>query len=80
MVVNSKLTFEPHVRSIAKRASRSLGILRRAWRIFADPDLVVRYSWSYLLSLIEYCSSVWGSAAGSHLKLLDRVVRGASIC
>ena len=42
MVVDSKLTFEPHFWSIAKRALRSLGILRRAWKIFADPVLVVR--------------------------------------
>ena len=89
MVVNSKLMFEPHVRSIAKRASRSLGILRRAWRIFVDPGLVVRCFlappsvwrcfWSYLLPLVKYCSPVWGSAAESHLRLLDRVVRSAYI-
>ena len=76
MVGDSKLTFEPHVRSIAKKASRNLGILRKAWRIFANPGLVVRCFWPYLLPLLEYWLPVRGSAAESHLTLLDTVVRG----
>ena len=31
----------------------------------------------FVLSVLEYCSAVWCSAAGTHLKLLDRVVSGA---
>ena len=53
MVVDSKLTFELHVWSTAKRASRSLGISRRAWRIFADPGLIVHSFGLYLLPLLE---------------------------
>ena len=30
-----------------------------------------------MLPVLEYCSSVWCSAADSHLKLLDKVVRSA---
>ena len=48
------------------------------WRICADPGLVVRFYWLYLLSFLEYCSPVWGSAAESHMKLLDSVIRGAN--
>ena len=33
--------------------------------------------WSFVLPVLEYCSAVWCSAADSHLKLLDRVVRSA---
>ena len=29
------------------------------------------------MPVLEYCSAVWCSAADSHLKLLDRVVRSA---
>ena len=32
----------------------------------------------FALLLLEYCSAVWCSAADTHLKLLDRVVRDAS--
>ena len=33
--------------------------------------------WSFVRSVLEYCSAVWRSAYDSHLKLLDRVVSGA---
>ena len=32
----------------------------------------------FVLPVLEYCSAVWCSAADSHLRLLDRVVSGAS--
>ena len=78
MIVDFKLTVEPHVRSIAKRALHSLGVLHRAWRIVADLGLTVRCFWLYLLLLLKYCSPVWNSAAESHLNLLDRVVKSAN--
>ena len=31
-----------------------------------------------VMQVLEYCSAVWCSAADTHLKLLDRVVWGAS--
>ena len=31
----------------------------------------------FVLSVLEYCSAVWCSAADTHLKLLDRAVSGA---
>ena len=31
----------------------------------------------FILSVLEYCSTVWCSAADTHLKLLDRAVSGA---
>ena len=42
--------------------------------LFGDPVLVSRCFWRFLLLVLEYCSSVWMSAAVSHLDLLDRVV------
>ena len=38
-------------------------------------SLILRSFYSFVLPVLEYCSSVWCSAADSHLKLLDRVVR-----
>ena len=35
----------------------------------------MRSFWSFVLPVLEYCSAVRCSAADSHLKLLDRVVR-----
>ena len=48
-----------------------------SWNTFHDRSLLQRSFWSFVLSVFDSCSSVWCSAAYSHLKLLDRVVRCA---
>ena len=81
VTLDCKLTFEHHVRLLAKSVSQKLGIMRRVWRIFGDRALLRRCFFCFVLPILEYCSAVWGSVAPCHLKLLDRVVRGASfIC
>ena len=52
--------------------------MRKSCQIFHDRSLLVRYFWSFVLPVLEYCSVVWCSAADSHLKLLDRVVSSAN--
>ena len=51
--------------------------MRKSWQVFHDRSLLLRSFWSFVLSVLDYCSAVWCSAADSHLKLLDRVVRSA---
>ena len=51
--------------------------MRKSWQVFHDRSLLLRSFWSVVLSVLEYCSAVWCSAADSHLNLLDRVVRSA---
>ena len=70
-------TFERHLRSVSSAAAQRLGIMRKSWQVFQDQSLLVRSFWSFVLPVLEYCSAVWCSAADSHLKLLDRVVRSA---
>ena len=43
--------------------------------MFRDNSIVSRCFWSFILPVLEYFSSVWMSAAVSHLPLLDWVVR-----
>ena len=52
--------------------------MRKSWQVFHDRSLLLRSFWSFVLPVLEYCSAVRCSAAYSHLKLLDRVVRSAS--
>ena len=73
---DSKMTFEKHLRSVSRAASRRLGILRKSWRVFHDRALLGRCSRGFAQSVLEYCSAVWCSAADTHLKLLDRAVSG----
>ena len=51
--------------------------MRKSWQVFHDHSLLLRSFWSFVLLALEYCSAVWCSAADSHLKLLERVVRSA---
>ena len=58
-----KMTFEKHLRSVSRAASQRLGISRKSWRVFHDGSLLVRCFWGSVLSVLEYCSAVWCSAA-----------------
>ena len=72
VTLDSKLTFETHVRSVATRVSQKVGLLRKCRRIYGDDDIIRNCFYSFILPHFEYCSPVWGSAADTHLKLLDR--------
>ena len=63
---DSKMTFEKHLRSVSRAASR----------VFHDRSLLGRCFRGFVLPVLEYCSAVWCSAADTHLKLLDRAVSG----
>ena len=65
-----------HLRSVSIAASQRLGILRKSCRVFHDRSLLGRCFRGFALPVLEYCSTVWCSAADTHLKLLDRAARG----
>ena len=46
--------------------------------MFHDRSLLGRCIRGFVSPVLEYCSAVWCSAADTHLRLLDRVVSGAS--
>ena len=71
------MTFEKHLRSVSTATSQRLGILRKSYGIFHDRSLLGSCFLGFVLPVFEYCSAVWCSAAYTHLKLLDRAVRGA---
>ena len=75
---DSKMTFEKNLCSVSKAASQWLGTLRKSWQVIHDRLLLVRWFRGFVLPLLEYCSAVWCLAANTHLKLLNRVVSGAS--
>ena len=79
VALDAKMTFEKHLRSVSSAAAQRLGIIRKSWQVFHNRSLFLRSFWSFVLPVLEYCSAVWCSAADSHLKLLDSVVRSAGI-
>ena len=72
------MTFEKHLRFVSRAASQRLGFLRKFWQVFHDRLLLERCFMGFVLSVLEFCSAVWWSAADTHLKLLDSIVSGAS--
>ena len=74
---DAKMTFEKNLCSVSSAAAQRLGNMRKSWQVFHDQSLLLRSFWSFVLPVLEFCSAVWRSAADSHLKLLDRVVRSA---
>ena len=71
---DSKMTFETHPRLVCRAASQRLGIFK-FFRVF-HILIAGRCFRGFVLSVLEYCSAVWCSAADTHLKLLAHVVRG----
>ena len=67
---DSKMTFKKRLRAVSRAASQRLGILRKYWRVFHDRPLLGRCFQSFVLPTLEYCSTVWCSAAVRHLKLM----------
>ncbi len=70
--VSSNLSWNDHIKHIAKRASQKLGYLFRARHFFTSPDLLLLYE-AQIRPLMEYCCHVWAGAPSSSLKILDRI-------
>ena len=72
VVLDTKFTFEKHIRSMSSSIAQKTGILRKSFKIFGEQSILRNCFNSFILPIFEYCSPVWCSAAVSHLKLLDR--------
>ena len=75
VLFDSTFTFEQHVRSTSSSVAQKIGLLRKSYKIFGDPSVLIKCLNSFSLPCLEYCSPAWSSAAASHLKPLDRNVR-----
>ena len=75
MKFDSKVTFEKLLLTVSRAASQRL---IKSCQVFHDGLLLGRCFLCFVLPDLQYYSAVWSSSADTHLKLLDRVVRGAS--
>jgi len=72
ITLTSTLSWTPQITSIAKAASRKLGLLYRAKHYFSDEQLVTIYK-SHVRSQMEYCSHIWAGGPKTQLNHLDRI-------
>ncbi|CAG9814285.1 unnamed protein product [Phaedon cochleariae] len=76
ITISNTLSWDNHVRSIAKAASQKLGFLFRAKSYFTPQQLLMIYK-AQIRPVLEYCSHIWGSAPKHTLMLLDSIQRRA---
>ena len=74
VTLDSKLTFEAHLRSVSSSIAQKTGLLRKCRKTLGENDAVLRSFFAFILPKFEYCSVVWMSAADCHLRLLDRAI------
>ena len=54
-MLDSKFTFERHIRSISSSVAQKIGLIRKSFRIFGDHDVLLRCFNSFILPCLEYC-------------------------
>ena len=64
---DNRFTFEDHVHGIVSRVTQRIAILWLVKRVFVDTSVLLRCYYAFVLSILEYCSPVWGPAAECHL-------------
>ena len=75
VMLDSKFTFEKHIRSVSSSIAQKIGILRKSFKIFGEQAILKNCFNAFILPCFEYCAPVWSSAANSHLNLLDKNLR-----
>ena len=81
VLIDEKLTFADHVDAVVRRGNRALGLLVRTFqtgkhgRSFNQSmkKPVISTFCANVRSILEYCSVIWGSAAETHMKRIERI-------
>jgi hypothetical protein len=75
VVLDTKLTFSPHIDGMISKASRQLGYIKRIGREFRDiHSLKTLYS-SFVRSILEYASIIWNPYYRTHSDRIERLQR-----
>lgn len=73
VIFDSKLSFEPHINYITKRAYAILGFIMRSLNRFHKLQTYKILYFTYVRSILEYCSSVWNPHYAIHINNIERV-------
>ena len=72
LTFSSKLDWGSYIISIAKFASKNIGVLIRSMK-FLSPEVVLYLYKSTIRPCMEYCCHVWAGAPSCYLELLDKL-------
>ena len=74
--VDSRLLFDRHLESVARKASQKVTLLRRLQHLLDADGLLTLYK-AQVRPIMEYAPLTWMSSSRCHLNLLDKVQRRA---
>ena len=77
MTINRNLDWKPHIESIASKANRTLGFIRRNLKI-SNKSLKESAYKALVRPILEYASPVWDPHSEENIKTLEKVQRRAS--
>jgi hypothetical protein len=77
VTIDSSLNWSSHIECQSRKAAQMLGCLARARHLIPAHHMVTLYK-AKIRPVLEYCSTVWGSACDTNLKLLDQVEKRAA--
>jgi len=69
VMLDSKLTFKPHIDLLCKKVSRSVGVMGRLSSL-VPPSTLLNIYYSLVHSHLSYCESAWDASAGIHINRL----------
>ena len=72
LTFSSKLDWGSYIISIAKSASKKIGVLIRSMK-FLTPEVALYLYKSTIRPCMEYCCHVWAGAPSCYLELLDKL-------
>jgi len=70
--IDSKLTFDNHVQTICKKASRQLKVLLRFKNLLGKNERELLFN-TFILSCFNFCPVVWNFCGKSSLKLIEKI-------
>ena len=70
VMIDSNLTWKPHIDYISKKIAKNVGIIIKARKIF-DKDTLLTLYYSFIFPYLNYCIQLWGPTYQTYLKKLE---------
>ena len=77
VLIDNRLDFGKHIKTIVARANRVLGMIRVSFICMNIPMFLNLYT-AQVRPLLEYCVQVWSPHKRMYIKLIERVQRRAT--
>ena len=72
MTFSSRLDWVPNIMSVAKTASKKVGVMICSMK-FLSPEVALYHYKSTIRPCMQYCCHVWTGAPSCYLELLDQL-------